>query len=255
MQPAQPISLAFYLTAIAAALERDWSRMFAAYDRLNQCTLGSGAFAGTSFSIDRHYISEVLGFYGPIYNNMDAVASRDYLLELLAAFVGFGSNIGRFLQDIYTWTTDEFGYVEVDDSHAASSSIMPQKKNPITLEHCKAKVAHLLGAYVACFGCLKGAPYGHCRDVSSESIQSFWEAAAQMEAILVLTSETVEKMKVKHENMKLRADRNFSTVTELADALVKREGLTFREAHHIVGSVVSKCVNSGLDCVFCKEKM
>ncbi|MEL7623750.1 MAG: argininosuccinate lyase [Clostridiales bacterium] len=247
MQPAQPISIAFYFTAVAQGLERDYARMFTAYERLNQCTLGSGAFAGTSFPIDRHYAAELLGFNGPMYNNMDAVASRDYLLELLGSFVSFGATINRFVNDLYIWATDEFSYIEVDDSLAASSSIMPQKKNSVTLEHCKAKTSHLLGAYVASFSCMKGIPYGHCRDIAGESIAPFWDAADQMEAILNLLGETVEKLIIKTGNMKKRADRNFCTVTELADELVKKEGLSFRVAHHIVGSMVSQCLDNGLD--------
>ncbi len=247
MQPAQPISVAFYFTAVAQGLERDYARMAAAYERLNQCTLGSGAFAGTSFPIDRHYAADLLGFNGPMYNNMDAVASRDYLLELLSSFVSCGATINRFVNDLYIWATDEFSYIEVDDSLAASSSIMPQKKNSVTLEHCKAKTSHLLGAYVASFSCMKGIPYGHCRDIAGESIAPFWDAATQMEAILNLLGETVEKLMIKTDNMKNRADRNFCTVTELADELVKREGLSFRVAHHIVGSMVGECLDKGLD--------
>lgn len=246
MQPAQPITLAHYFTAIAEAVERDYQRLESAYSRLNYCTLGSGAFAGTSFKIDRNYTAHLLGFYGPIDNSIDAVASRDYLLEISSDFATFGSTVNRFANDLYIWATNEFGYIEVDDSMAVCSSIMPQKKNPITLEHVKAKTSHLLSAYVSIFSCMKGIPYGHCRDLASESIRLFWDASLQMEAILELLNSTLKTIKIKQENMKSHADINFSTVTELADELVRKEGISFRSAHQIVGEIVKNCIDSGL---------
>lgn len=246
MQPAQPITLGHYFVAIAEAIERDYQRLIEAYTRLNCCPLGSGAFAGTGFNIDRKYTSDLLGFYEPIDNSMDAVASKDYLLEFSAHYATFGSTINRFANDLYIWATNEFGFIEVDDSMAACSSIMPQKKNPITLEHVKAKTSHLLSAFVSIFTCMKGIPFGHCRDLGGESIHMFWDATSQMEAILELLNNTLKSMKIKHENMESRANSNFSTVTELADELVKKEGLSFRIAHQIVGSIVSDCIDSGL---------
>lgn len=246
MQPAQPITLGHYFAAIAEAIERDYHRLAEAYKRVNCCPLGSGAFAGTGFNIDRQYTAELLGFYGPIENSIDAVASRDYLLEFSAHFATFGSTINRFANDLYIWATDEFGFIEVDDSMAACSSIMPQKKNPITLEHVKAKTSHLLSAFVSIFTCMKGIPFGHCRDIGGESIHLFWDATSQMEAILELLNSTLKSIKIKQNNMELRANTNFSTVTELADELVKKEGLSFRVAHQIVGSIVSDCIDSGL---------
>lgn len=255
MQPAQPITLGHYFTAVAEAIERDYQRLEEAYHRLNYCPLGSGAFAGTSFSIDRDYTAKRLGFYGPIPNSIDAVASRDYLLEITSHFTILGSTINRFVNDLYIWATDEFKIVEVDDSMAACSSIMPQKKNPITLEHIKGKTSHLLSAYVSVFTCTKGIPYGHSRDLAGESIHLFWDASYQMEAILELLNETLKTMKFKKENMKSRADKNYSTATELADELVKVENLPFRLAHQIVGHIVGYCVDQGLSANEITAKM
>jgi len=246
MQPAQPITLAHYFTAIAQALERDCQRLESSYKRMNYCPLGGGAFAGTSFNIDREYTADLLGFYGPIENSLDAIASRDYLLEISSDFATLGSTINRFATDLYIWATGEFGFIEVDDSLAACSSIMPQKKNPITLEHVKSKTSHLLSAYVSVFSCLKGVPYGHCRDVAGESVRLFWEACSQLEAILQLLNATIKTMKFNTEKMQFNANRNYSTVTELADALVRKMDLPFRIAHQIVGSVVGDCVEAGL---------
>ncbi len=246
MQPAQPISLSYYFCAIAEAIERDYERIFAAFNRMNYSTLGGGAFAGTSFPIDRVFTAKNLGFNGPVYNALDGVASRDYVLELTGVFAILGATISRFASDLYTWTTDEFGYIEVDDSVAACSSIMPQKKNPITLEHIKAKTAHLLSAFVSVFGTLKSAAFGHSREIG-ESFTMFWESARQLESILELLNITLESLKVKKEGMEDKARRNFCTVTELADALVKTENIPFRVAHKIVGNLVRKCVDAGMN--------
>lgn len=246
MQPAQPISLGYYFLAIGQAIERDFARWISAYGRLNLSTLGSGAFAGTGFKIDRKYVADALGFDDPLENNMDAVVSRDYVLEYASNFAIFGSTISRFATDLYYWASDEFSIVEVEDSIATCSSIMPQKKNPITLEHLRAKPSHLVAAYVSIFTTLKGIAYGHCRDVGSETIHLFWEAANETDVILELVNLTLKKIKFKVEGLKKRADENFSTVTELADAIVNKEDLSFREAHEIVGHIVGECVEAGL---------
>lgn len=246
MQPAQPITFAHYIISICQALERDFQRFDGAYKRLNICPLGSGAFAGTSFNIDREYTAKVLGFDGVLDNSMDAVASRDYVLEILSHLAILGSTLSRFANDLYIWSTDEFRFIEVDDSVAASSSIMPQKKNPVTLEHIKSKTSHLLGSFVSVFCSMKNIPYGHSRDLSSESIHLFWDAAGQMEAIFELLNITLKTMKVKSDSMEKRVNANFCTVTDLADELVKKEGISFRIAHSIVGSIVKECLENGL---------
>lgn len=246
MQPAQPISFAYYITAVTQALGRDIHRLQDAYKRMNQSTLGSCAFAGTSFAIDRHFTAEHLGFDAPMYNSMDAVASKDYLLEICAAMTILGSNINRFATDLYFWSTDEFGYIEVDDSLAVCSSIMPQKKNPISIEHVKAKTGHLLGAFTSIAMTLKGIPYCHNRDGGAESGHLFWDACSQMEAILAVLNETIVTIKIKCDKMDKKANSNFSTVTELADELVKSEQLPFRTAHEIVAKIVRDCLENGL---------
>lgn len=246
MQPAQPISLGYYFCAIGEAVERDYQRIFSAFDRMNFSTLGSGAFAGTSFPIDREFTAKALGFNGPVYNALDGVASRDYVLELTGVFAILGSTINRFAHDLYTWSTDEFGYIEVDDSVAACSSIMPQKKNPITLEHVKSKTAHLLSAFVSVFGVLKGIPFGHCRDIS-ECFTMFWESARQLEVILELLNVTLNTLKIKKSGMEEKARKNFCSVTEIADELVKTENIPFRVAHKIVGNIVRRCVDASMN--------
>ena len=247
MQPAQPMTLGYYLAAVDEALERDFDRFTQAYARLNESAMGGCAFAGTGFDIDRAYTAKLLGFDAPTENNMDAIAGRDFLLELSADLAIMGSTINRFTHDLYYWGTNEFGYLEVDNSLAGSSSIMPQKKNPITFEHIKAKTAHLIGAFVDAATVFKGIPFGHCRDMS-EALKPFHMACGETEAILAMLTATVSSLIIRKDGMKERADTNYCTATELSDELVKTEGLSFRVAYQIVGSMVGDCVDAGLSC-------
>ena len=247
MQPAQPMTLGYYLAAIDEAMERDFTRILQAYERLNTCAMGSCAFAGTGFPVDRAYIAKLLGFDGPLENSMDAVVGRDFLLEIAADLAIFGSTVNRFAQDLYLWHTNEFGYVELDNSLAGSSSIMPQKKNPHTFEHVKAKSSHLLSCFVDLSMILKGIPFGHCRDMG-EMMGTFYNACHEAEAMMGLLIANIKGLTIHSEGMKDRTDSNFCTATELSDELVKSEGIPFRVAYQIVGSIVGDCVDSGLGC-------
>jgi len=247
LQPAQPVTLGYYLAAVAEAMERDFTRLLQAYERLNTCAMGSCAFAGTGFPVDRFYIAKLLGFDGPLENSMDAVAGRDFLLEIAADLSIFGSTVNRFAHDLHLWHTNEFGYVELDNSLAGSSSIMPQKKNPHTFEHIKAKSAHLTSCFVDMTMVLKGIPFGHCRDMG-EMMGPFYNAAHEAEAMMGLLIANIKGLTIHSEGMKDRTDSNYCTATELSDELVKSEGIPFRVAYQIVGSIVGDCVDAGLGC-------
>lgn len=249
MQPAQPITFGYYLCAIASAIERDLERLAGAYRRTNECTLGGCAFAGTSYAIDRRMLSESLGFDSFMDNCMDAIASRDYLLEVTSAYTILGSTLSRLAADLYYWASDEFRFVEVDDSLAICSSIMPQKKNPITLEHIRGRSAHLLGAYVSEATVLKGIAYGHATDVGVETMHPYWDAAVQMRSMLVLMTETLSSLKVNGDRMEARVNANYCTITDLADEIVRREGVPFRDAHEIAASIVGEQFPQGVSAI------
>nr|WP_275579648.1 argininosuccinate lyase [Lysinibacillus composti] len=242
MQPAEPITLAHYLSAILSALERDFQRFIQSFNVINISPLGAGAMASTSFKIDRQETSTLLGFEHAMENSIDAVASRDYVLEALSAMNILMNNLSRFSQDLYIWSTDEFGIVEVGDSVAACSSIMPQKKNPITLEHIKAKSGHVMSALISATSCLKNTSYGHSRDLT-ESFKYFWDAFTDVDSSLHLMTATVKTLKFNEEKMLLRTMENFSTVTELANTIVREANISFREAHQIVGHLVSEMID------------
>lgn len=238
MQPAEPITLGHYFSAILHSLERDFSRLCDALLRANSSPLGAGAMASTTFPINRSTTARLLGFSEVMGNSLDGIASRDYVLEALSAMNIVMNHVNRFSHDLYIWSTDEFGIVEVGDSVAASSSIMPQKKNPITLEHIKAKSSHVLGALVSATGCMSNISYGHCRDLA-ESTTYYWEAIKEVEATLELLIDTIQTLRFNETTMLENAVLNFSTVTELANIIVREEKFSFREAHQIVGYLVS----------------
>ncbi len=242
MQPAEPITLGHYFSAHLHSLERDFSRLEKSYERLNQSPLGCAAMAGTTFNIDRELSSQLLGFSGPTKNSLDGIVSRDYVLEILSALGIFMINLSRLCHDLYIWSTDEFSFIEVSDSVAMCSSIMPQKKNPVTFEHIKAKAAHLQGAYVSASSSLKNSPFSQCRDSSVESIKYFWDSFSEVEASIYLLIETLETIKINGERMLDRARFDFSTVSELSNALVREAGLPNRSAHQVVANIVTHII-------------
>jgi len=246
MQPAEPITLGHYFSSILFALERDFSRLIHSFKSTNLSPLGSGAMASTSYKINRDYTAELLGFDENLKNSLDGIASRDYMIETISSINILMSSLSRFSYDLYIWSTYEYGLIEVSDSVAVTSSIMPQKKNPITLEHIKGKASHIIGAVVSITSSIKNTPYGHSRDLAGESQTLFWEGIIETEASLELLNETIKGIQFNEEEMLLQAENNLSSVTELANTLVRQANISFREAHGIVGSVVTYLLENNL---------
>ena len=238
LQPSEPITLAHYCSAILNAMARDYERMSHVWSTVNQCPLGGGSMGSTTFDIDRHYTAKLLGFDKPLENSLDCVAGRDFTLELAAAMATAGLTFSRIAMDLTLWATPEYGYIELDDSVSGCSSIMPQKKNPIALEHVRAKSGHLEAFYVSLCTGMKNVPYMHCRDISTESVRYFWTAMTEFLQDADLLNASLREMKVHKEHMVESARRNFCTVTELANYLVRIDKISFREAHEIVADVV-----------------
>ena len=238
LQPSEPITLAHYCSAILNAMARDYERMSHVWSTVNQCPLGGGSMGSTTFDIDRHYTAKLLGFDKPLENSLDCVAGRDFTLELAAAMSTAGLTFSRIAMDLTLWATPEYGYIELDDSVSGCSSIMPQKKNPIALEHVRAKSGHLEAFYVSLCTGMKNVPYMHCRDISTESVRYFWTAMTEFLQDADLLNASLREMKVHKEHMVESARRNFCTVTELANYLVRIDKISFREAHEIVADVV-----------------
>ena len=246
MQPAQPITIGHYLSGVADALARDSARLERAYEATNRSPLGAGALAATGFPIDRALTAELMGFDGLIEHSLDAVASRDYVAEALAALAILLTTLSRLGHDLQLWCTFEYALAEIGDDVAATSSIMPQKKNPSALEHVKAKASHAIGALAASLIAMKGTAFTHSREIAGESVQPLEEAAGQAEAVLQVLTAVLRSLRFRTEPARERAGENFSTMTELADVLVRTEGLAFRQAHQVVATLVRMAFDRGL---------
>ncbi|MBL8699319.1 MAG: argininosuccinate lyase [Alphaproteobacteria bacterium] len=246
MQPGQPITVGHYLSGVAQSLQRDARRLLEAWPGINVSPLGAGGLATTGFAIDRARTAELLGFDGVLVNSLDAVGSRDYIADLLYAFSTTGVTVSRLAHDIHVWYTFEFGFIDIDDSIAGTSSIMPQKKNPSPIEHLKAKAAHPIGALMAALAAQKTTPFTHGREVGNESVAGFGEARAQAEATLALADVVLRGLRFRAEAMLDDARRNYCTLTELADTLVRDRGLSFRAAHEVVGALARAAHERGL---------
>ncbi|UZN52115.1 argininosuccinate lyase [Cupriavidus cauae] len=246
LQAAQPITYGYYLVGLADAFARDAERLLRALDALDACPLGAGALAGTAFPIQREETARLLGFSRCVANGLDAVASRDFAWEMMSAMTIAAVGWSRIAQDYFVWSTPEFGLIDFPDSVAGTSSIMPQKKNPVVLEYLKGKGAHLTGLLTAALSTVKGTNFSHTGDGNRESMRSFWECADECLRSARLLTLVIGSATPLRDNMLLRARRDFSAATDLADALVREADLSFREAHHIVGAVVRQALDAQL---------
>lgn len=246
LQSAQPITYGHYLTAAAEAIARDTTRIEQALDQVDACPLGAGALAGTAFPIRRDETARLLGFKRSVANSLDAVASRDFAWELMAAMTIASLTWGRIAQDFYVWSTPEFGLIEFPDNVAGTSSIMPQKKNPVVMEYLKGKTSHLIALLTASMTAVKGTHFTHSADGNRESMRSFWESADECMRCLSLFRLAIDSARPLEQTMLRRARADFSTATDLADALVRESDLSFRDAHHVVGAVVRQALDAGL---------
>ena len=237
-QPAEPVTIAYWFCAFLGALDRDRARLSDCWQRLNLSPLGACAMAGTTFDISREQTAMDMGFIDPVMNCLDAIAARDYILELFADLSIFSVNLSRFCQDLYSYATYEYGFLDVDSSMCMCSSIMPQKKNPVTFEHIKARAAHLQAAFISASSAIKNTPYTQVRDSSVEAAHALTDAVEMVESCVQLLIKTINTMEFNTEKMLAETKINFSTVSELANCLVRSCGISFRQAHSIVGKVV-----------------
>lgn len=241
----KPFTFAQYCAAILYGMDRDYQRIQNAWEQLNLCPLGGGSMGSTTWKIDRQFTSELLGFNAPLGNSIDAVGSRDYILEILSAFGIAASTFTRLCQDLYVWATPDYGYVEVADEVAVCSSIMPQKKNPWTLEHIKGKSANIEGLCVGAWAVMKNTPYTHNNESSGEGPTFLWNAFDEMKACIELLNITFRGIKLNKELMVQTASNNFCTMAELANTLVRADHISFRTAHDIVAHVVDFMLTHG----------
>ena len=244
LQPAQPVTFAHYLLSYLDALERDMQRLQSAYTRVNLCPLGAGALATTSFPINRDRTAELLGFKGLVENSIDAVGSRDFIAETLAALTLTAVNLSRFAEDLIIWSTPDFGVVELPDEFTSTSSIMPQKKNPEVLEVIRARASDILGNFVAVTAAMKSLPSTYNLDFQ-EITPKLWSSIDSVRASLDMIHKLAPKLKVTTD-VSDKALKSFVAATELANLLVRKYNVPFRSAHKIVGALVKSLIDAKL---------
>lgn len=240
LQKAQPITLAHHLGAYFEMFKRDYLRMQDIYKRMNYCPLGAGALAGTTYPLDRDYTASLLGFEGPTLNSMDSVADRDYLIEFLAAASTIMMHLSRFSEEIIVWNSNEYRFVEIDDTYSTGSSIMPQKKNPDIAELVRGKTGRVYGALMALLTTMKGIPLAYNKDMQEDKELTF-DAMETVEGCLVLFTGMLGTMKFNRDIMAKSAMNGFTNATDAADYLVVK-GVPFRDAHSIIGRLVLYCI-------------
>lgn len=243
LQRAMPVLLSHWFLAYYEMISRDAGRLQDALNRLNESPLGAAALAGTGFPIDRHATAQALGFARPMRNSMDAVGSRDFVLEVLAALTIGQITLSRLAEEIILYTTFEFGFATLPDAFSTGSSIMPQKKNADHAELIRGKVGRVLGSFVALATLTKGLPLTYNKDLQEDK-EPLFDAVNTYRASVTLLAAMLPGLRWNPQAMFRAAESGFSLATELADYLAER-GLPFREAHHVVGRIVRHCVENG----------
>jgi argininosuccinate lyase len=244
-RPAQPMTLSHYLLAVDHALERDFERLSAAFENANQNPLGAAVLGGTGFDVDRERLSELCGFSSLCYNTYDATATMDFAPEATGGVSVLMCTVSRLARDLIDWSTFEYDYLEISDSFASVSSMMPQKKNPYSLEKLRTAASSTIGASTTTLAHLKGAPYGDVSEVAKYVLVPLLEQTDEVVRMLNLMAGVVDTMTVNADTMLENAEQNFCTMTEVADTLVRQEDLSFRQAHEIVGTMVQTVVDDG----------
>ncbi len=243
LQKAQPITLAHHFGAYFEMFRRDRSRLADLSKRMNECPLGAGALAGTTYPLDREYTAKELGFDRPTRNSIDSVADRDYLLEYLFTLSVIMMHLSRFSEEIIIWNSNEYGFVEIDDAYSTGSSIMPQKKNPDIAELVRGKTGRVYGALMSLLTTMKGLPLAYNKDMQEDKEVSF-DAMDNADNCIHLFTGMIQTMKFRNERMAESAMKGFTNATDAADYLVGK-GVAFRDAHRIIGELVLACIDKG----------
>jgi argininosuccinate lyase len=243
LQRAQPVTLGHHLAAWCAALVRDLSRFADALIRLDECPLGSGALAGTGLPLNRRLTAEALGFARLSLNSMDAVADRDFVLEISSACAITMIHLSRFCEDIVIWASEEFKFISLDEAWSTGSSIMPQKKNPDFAELIRGKAGRSTGNLVTLLTLLKGLPYAYDKDLQEDK-ESLFDSIDTLRSCLRIFRGMMENAEFNLKRMKAACAGGFLEATDAAEYLV-RKGLPFRKAHELTALIVRDCIEAG----------
>lgn len=243
-QPGQPTTVAHYLCAINNLINRDLARLFNAYERLNTCPLGAAALAGSSHPLDRHYTAELLGFDAPVDNSYDAVASSDWEIEVVNVSQSCALNLSRFVCDLLLWASQ--GMYRLGDRLVQGSSIMPQKRNPVALEHARTRFSRAIGSAQMVLYSSHNIPYGDLNDFGPDVQGALQAQHLQLSGALALLTACLEEGQFDQSLLSRLAGSSDTTATELADELVRQQGLSFQGAHALVGRLVSLAQERGI---------
>jgi argininosuccinate lyase len=244
LQRAQPVTLAHHFFAYFDAFQRDVERAFQLYGRVNLSPMGSAAMAGTAVKVDRRFVADRLGFQGIVRNAMDAVSSRDVAVEAISCATITMLDASRLAEELILWSSAEFGFVELADAYSASSSIMPQKKNAVFAEMVRAKAGSVMGDLVAACAILKALPYSYNLDLQEVTPQ-LWRAMDDSVGSLSVLAGALSSVSVKQHTLSEQITNDNSTAVGLANYLVKEHGISFRQAHAMVGELVRASVDTG----------
>lgn len=244
LQKAQPVTLAHHFGAYFEMFKRDRSRLTDIYDRMNYCPLGAGALAGTTYPLDREYTASLLNFDGPTLNSMDSVSDRDYVIELMSALSTIMMHLSRFCEEIIIWNSNEYRFVNIDDSYSTGSSIMPQKKNPDIAELIRGKTGRVYGALTSILTTMKGIPLAYNKDMQEDKEFAF-DTIDTTKGCIALFTGMIDTMTFNKDVMESSAKNGFTNATDAADYLVNH-GVPFRDAHGIVGQLVLFCEGKGI---------
>ena len=243
LQRAQPTTFAHYMMAYANMLRRDVTRLEDCLERMNECPLGAGALATTTYPVDRFQTAAALGFDKPMDNSMDAVSDRDFALELLSDLSILMMHLSRFSEEIILWCSWEFKFVDLDDAYSTGSSIMPQKKNPDVAELVRGKTGRVYGSLITLLTVMKGLPLAYNKDMQEDK-EPVFDAIDTVQMCVPVFAAMVDTLVVRPKNMAKAASGGFINATDCADYLVKK-GMPFREAYMIVGRLVNHCIKNG----------
>ena len=243
LQRAQPTTFAHYMMAYANMLRRDVGRLEDCLERMDECPLGAGALATSTYPVDRFQTAAALGFQKPTDNSMDSVSDRDFAIEFLSACSILMMHLSRFSEEIILWCSWEFKFVDLDDAYSTGSSIMPQKKNPDVAELVRGKTGRVYGSLITLLTVMKGLPLAYNKDMQEDK-EPVFDAIDTVEQCLPVFASMVDTLTVLKKNMQRAASGGFINATDCADYLVKK-GMPFREAYMIVGRLVHMCLRSG----------
>ena len=238
LKNAQPISFAHYLLAYVEMFKRDKKRFFSNINYIDECPLGAGALAGTSYKIDRNFTSKKLGFKKPTDNSIDSVADRDFVLDFLSSASICAMHISRFAEELIIWNSDIFKLVKINDKMLTGSSMMPQKKNPDPAELIRGRAGRNFGFLQAMLTTMKGLPLSYYKDMQEDKTLVFNSYDTLLESIII-TNELVKNLKPNKKRMLALSNEGYTTATDFADYLVQNNGLSFRDAYKISAKLVN----------------